>query len=114
MQDYTLRFVTTKVKVSESCTAHNYGKTPLGVFSFAILPSMEETEQQQRERLIAVLGSLEDLTNKQVSIRFIFLRGIVYGLGTVIGATLLISVVSFAFVQLFGVDVIDTDVLRNL
>jgi hypothetical protein len=74
---------------------------------------MEETEQQQRERLITVLGSLEDLTQKQVSIRFIFLRGIVYGLGTVIGATLLISAVSFAFVQLFGVDVIDTDVLQN-
>jgi len=75
---------------------------------------MEETEQQQRERLITVLGSLEDLTTRQVSIKFIFLRGITYGLGTVIGATLLISVVSFTFVQVFGVDVIDADAIQNI
>lgn len=75
---------------------------------------MEETEHDQRERLIKVLGDLEDLTKRQVSLRFIFLRGAVYGLGTVIGATVLISVLSFSFVQIFGVEVIDPQAVQNL
>ena len=75
---------------------------------------MDESEQDQRERLINVLGSLEDLTKKQVSIKFIFLKGAVYGLGTVVGATVLISVVSFLFVQVFGVQVIDTNAVQNI
>jgi hypothetical protein len=75
---------------------------------------MDESDQDQRERLISVLGSLEDLTKKQVSIKFIFLKGAVYGLGTVIGATVLISVLSFLFVQVFGVQVIDTNAVENL
>lgn len=70
------------------------------------LKDMDENEIEQRERLINVLGSLEDLTKKQVSIKFIFLRGAIYGLGTVIGATVLLSVVSYFFVQIFGVDII--------
>jgi len=75
---------------------------------------MEESEQAQRERLITVLGSLEELTIRQVSIRFIFLRGVIYGLGTVIGATVLISILSYGFVQVFGVDVIDTEAVSNI
>ena len=75
---------------------------------------MDETEFEQREQLIKVLGDLEDLTKRQVSIKFIFLRGVVYGLGTVIGATVLISVLSFSFVQLFGVQVIDPNAVENL
>lgn len=75
---------------------------------------MDESDQDQRERLISVLESLEDLTKKQVSIKFIFLKGAVYGLGTVIGATVLISVLSFLFVQVFGVQVIDTNAVENL
>lgn len=75
---------------------------------------MEETEHDQRERLIKVLGDLEDLTTRQVSLRFIFLRGIIYGLGTVIGATVLISILSFSFVQIFGVEVIDPNAVENL
>jgi len=75
---------------------------------------MDESEQHQRERLITVLGSLEDLTKRQVSIRFIFLKGVIYGLGTVVGATLLISIVSYIFVQVFGVEVIDTEAIQNI
>ena len=75
---------------------------------------MDKSDQDQRERLISVLGSLEDLTKKQVSIKFIFLKGAVYGLGTVIGATVIISVLSFLFVQVFGVQVIDTNAVENL
>lgn len=74
---------------------------------------MEDIDQQ-RERLITVLDSLEGLTKRQVSIRFIFLKGVVYGLGTVIGATVLISVLSFTFVQLFGVEIIDTEAIQNI
>jgi hypothetical protein len=75
---------------------------------------MDDSDQDQRARLITVLESLEDLTKKQVSIKFIFLKGAVYGLGTVIGATVLISVLSFLFVQVFGVQVIDTNAVENL
>ena len=75
---------------------------------------MEETEHDQRERLITVLGDLEDLTKRQVSLKFIFVRGIIYGLGTVIGATVLISILSYSVVQIFGVEVIDTNAVENL
>lgn len=75
---------------------------------------MEESEHDQRERLIKVLGDLEDLTKRQVSLKFIFVRGIIYGLGTVIGATVLISILSYSVVQIFGVEVIDTNAVQNL
>ena len=75
---------------------------------------MEESEHDQRERLIKVLGDLEDLTKRQVSLKFIFVRGIIYGLGTVIGATVLISILSYSVVQIFGVEVIDTNAVENL
>jgi hypothetical protein len=75
---------------------------------------MEESEQDQRERLINVLGDLENLTKRQVSLKFIFVRGIIYGLGTVIGATVLISILSYSVVQIFGVEVIDTNAVENL
>jgi hypothetical protein len=71
-------------------------------------------EDTQSDRLVTVLESLESLTKKQVSIKFIFLKGTVYGLGTVIGATVLISIVSFFFVQIFGVQVIDPNAVENL
>jgi hypothetical protein len=75
---------------------------------------MEESEHDQRERLINVLGDLENLTKRQVSLKFIFVRGIIYGLGTVIGATVLISILSYSVVQIFGVEVIDTNAVQNL
>lgn len=65
-----------------------------------------DTEQEHidRERLIEVLHSLEHLTQKQVSLKFAFTKGIIYGLGTVIGATVLISIISYIFVIVFGQD----------
>lgn len=69
---------------------------------------MEQNESEQRERLINVLSSLEDLTKKQVALKYVFLKGVIYGLGTVIGATILITVVSYLFVELFGVNIIDS------
>lgn len=51
----------------------------------------EAPETLNRERLLHVLQSLEEHIKKQTSLRFAFLRGAVYGLGTVIGATLLLA-----------------------
>jgi hypothetical protein len=58
--------------------------------------------EDQQERLVSVLETLEKQTKKQVSLKFTFIKGLVYGLGTVIGASVLISVVSYLFVSLFG------------
>ena len=45
----------------------------------------------QSERLITVLYSLEEQIGRQTSLKFAFLRGAVYGVGTVVGATILIA-----------------------
>ena len=49
------------------------------------------TTIEQPERLLTVLHSLENLIERQTSLRFAFVRGIVYGFGTVIGATVLVA-----------------------
>jgi hypothetical protein len=72
------------------------------------------TEYEQRDQLIDVLSSLDSLTKKQVSLKFIFLRGIIYGLGTVIGATVLISILSYSLVEIFGTEIIDTNAVENI
>ena len=45
----------------------------------------------QTTRLIEVLENLEGHIKKQNSLRSSFLKGVVYGLGTVIGATVLVA-----------------------
>ncbi len=75
---------------------------------------MDDIEIEQRDRLITVLKSLEDLTEKQVSLKFLFLRGIIYGLGTVIGATILISILSYIFLNLFGVELFNMNFLQDM
>lgn len=75
---------------------------------------MEKIEPEKPDRLVEVLESLETLTKRQVSIKFIFLKGTIYGLGTVIGATLLISVLSYLFVLIFGVNIIETGAIENV
>jgi hypothetical protein len=47
----------------------------------------------QQQRLITVLGELEDEVEKQNSWKHVFVRGALSGLGTVIGATVLIAIV---------------------
>lgn len=47
-------------------------------------------EQHQIE-LVAVLTDLRSQLKKQTSLKFALLRGMVYGVGTVIGATILIA-----------------------
>jgi hypothetical protein len=45
----------------------------------------------QTNRLIKVLRTLESDIKQQNSLRYALLRGMVYGLGTVIGATVLVA-----------------------
>lgn len=61
--------------------------------------------KEQRERLISALDSLETLTKKQVSLKFILLKGVIYGLGTIIGATILLTLVSYFAVSIFGEEI---------
>lgn len=68
---------------------------------------------EQRDRLITVLESLEDLTKKQVSLKSVFIRGALYGLSTVIGATVLISILSFITLNIFGSDISDKEAAKE-
>lgn len=52
-----------------------------------------DIDNTQQQRLITVLNELEDEVEKQNSWRHVFLRGAFYGLGTVIGATVLLGLV---------------------
>ena len=46
----------------------------------------------QTTRLIEVLQNLESHIKRQNSLKYAFLKGMVYGLGTVIGATVLVAI----------------------
>lgn len=48
-------------------------------------PAAPDTE------LIEVLGKLKSEIKRQNSLRYAFVRGMIYGLGTVIGATVLVA-----------------------
>lgn len=55
----------------------------------------------ERDDLIDVLTDLRSLISKQTSYKFVFLRGILYGFGTVVGATILIGVASWFLTATF-------------
>lgn len=57
-----------------------------------ILEAGYDKDETQQQRLITVLNELEDEVEKQNSWRHVFVRGALYGLGTVIGATILLAV----------------------
>jgi hypothetical protein len=48
-------------------------------------------EKDQTDKLLEVLSVLESRIKKQNSYKNAFLKGLVYGLGTVIGATVLVA-----------------------
>lgn len=56
-----------------------------------ILEDGYDREVTQQQRLITVLHTLETEIEKQNSFKFAFMRGAIYGLGTVIGATILLA-----------------------
>ncbi len=62
----------------------------------------EERRLEQNERLIAVLHVVEQEIKKQNSLKFAFARGTLYGLGTVIGATVLIAILGWFLAGTIG------------
>lgn len=66
-----------------------------------------------RDRLIEVLTSLEYLIKKQVSLKLAFMRGAIYGVGTIIGATVVLSIMSYILLNIFGVDLGDLQFFVN-
>lgn len=57
-----------------------------------ILQEGYDRDETQQQRLITVLGELEEEVEKQNSWQHVFVRGALYGLGTVVGATVLIAI----------------------
>jgi Domain of unknown function (DUF5665) len=57
-----------------------------------ILHEGYDRDETQQQRLITVLNELEEEVEKQNSWQHVFIRGALYGLGTVIGATILIAI----------------------
>jgi hypothetical protein len=56
-----------------------------------ILETGYDKDETQQQRLITVLNELEEEVEKQNSWKHVFVRGALYGLGTVIGATILLA-----------------------
>lgn len=54
----------------------------------------ETTTPEHRSKLLDVLMGLEHEIKKQNSLKYALVRGIVYGLGTVIGASVLVTVIA--------------------
>lgn len=65
-------------------------------------PTPVKITQAQEARLTEVLTSLEKRIEKLASLRFAFVRGLIYGIGTVIGATVLIALLGWLFMNTFG------------
>jgi hypothetical protein len=57
----------------------------------SILETGYDKDDTQQQRLITVLNELEDEIEEQNSWKHVFVRGALYGLGTVIGATVLLA-----------------------
>ncbi len=55
-------------------------------------PEKKSALEEHQEPLIDVLENLEAQIEKQNSLRTTFIKGAIYGLGTVIGATLLVAI----------------------
>jgi hypothetical protein len=51
----------------------------------------ENVSDVQRDRLISVLENLEKHITRQNSLKLTFTKGLVYGVGTVIGASVLVA-----------------------
>ena len=71
-----------------------------------------QNSSPQTARLIEVLTSLEGEIKKQTSLKFALLKGIVYGLGTVIGATVLVALFGGIIATTLGTFT-DTDITQE-
>ena len=63
---------------------------------------MEQNDTPQSERLLEVLEILETRIKRQNSLKYAFARGIVYGLGTVVGATVVVAILGSIVAKTFG------------
>lgn len=52
---------------------------------------MSALDPTKRDRLLEVLETLEHRIARQNSLKYSFARGVVYGLGTVVGASILVA-----------------------
>lgn len=66
-----------------------------------------------QEKLVTVLEKLENHIQKQVSLKFAFLKGAIYGLGIVVGTTILIAILSTLAIWIFGEGTSINDLLRT-
>jgi uncharacterized membrane protein YeiH len=62
----------------------------------------------QTTRLIEVLQDLETHIKRQNSLRFAFFRGLAYGFGMVLGATVLVAIFGSIVATMFGGLLTDT------
>jgi hypothetical protein len=68
----------------------------------------------QTTRLIEVLTTLEKDIKRQNSLKFIFIKGLIYGLGTVIGATVLVALLSSILASTIGTDTLQNTSLQTI
>lgn len=61
--------------------------------------------QPHSSRLVDVLETLERQIEKQNSLKYALLRGMVYGLGTVIGASVLVTVLAGIIQAVTDIDI---------
>lgn len=64
-------------------------------------------------RLIEVLTTLEHEIKRQNSLKFIFLKGTIYGLGTVIGATVLVALLGGIITSTFGKEAVSNTAIGS-
>ena len=62
----------------------------------------KKTNKDYQERLLPILESLEKNIERQNSLKFTLVRGVVYGLGVVIGSSALFAVFSSIFLDIFS------------
>ncbi len=64
--------------------------------------SQQSNASPQTARLIEVLQDLETHIKRQNSLKYVFIKGLLYGLSTVIGATVLVALIGGILAVMFG------------
>ena len=72
---------------------------------------MNEGTGEQRDHIISHLKILIDQTKRQMSVWHVFRNGVIYGMGFIVGSTVLTAIVASIVLQFFG-DTIFGDVIQ--
>lgn len=64
--------------------------------------------KQKRDKVYAILSEIEDQLNRQNSLKRVFLLGLFRGLGTALGATVLLAIVTSLAINFFDAVSIET------